>query len=123
MEIVTTRWIDGWTDPLPAWDGDDVLVLAFGPSSVLDDPAPLRALAAAFPMSTVTGCSTAGAIAGTAIHDDGLVVTVVRCATTTLHQASVDITAFESSCAAGRGTTPTWGNGFGGNQPLNVSPD
>jgi hypothetical protein len=101
MEIVTTRWLDGWIDPLPAWDGDAVLVLAFGPSSMLDDPGPLRELAAAFPSSTVTGCSTSGAIAGTTIHDDGLVVTVVRGSSTTMQLASIDVAEAGGSGAAG----------------------
>ena len=59
MDKFTARWsgTNGWSTPLPAWDGPGTLVLVFGGSDLLDDDAPLRALVQAFPGSVMIGCS------------------------------------------------------------------
>ena len=46
----------GWSEPLPAeLDSERTLVAVFGASDYLDDPAPLAALADAFPKSQRVG--------------------------------------------------------------------
>jgi len=80
MDLFSTSWNPGvgWSTPFPPLDGAKTLVLAFGSSSLADDPTPLRELCAAFPSSTVIGCSSAGEILGDTVGDDSLVVSVVR---------------------------------------------
>lgn len=84
MDVVTTRWSarDGWSTPLPGWDGPATLVLVFGDADLLDDDAPcgpaLREVVAAHPASVVAGCSTAGQVLGADLADGTLTVAVVR---------------------------------------------
>ncbi|MEZ5264641.1 MAG: FIST N-terminal domain-containing protein [Acidimicrobiales bacterium] len=80
MLITTLRWDQeiGWSAPFPDHDGPTTFVLAFGPSSLLDDPTPLHELHAAFPRSAVVGCSTSGEIDGDSVDDGSVVVTVTR---------------------------------------------
>lgn len=79
--MTTLRWDEenGWSAPFPtADDSPATLVLAFGPSSMVDRPAPLQELARAFPQATVVGCSTSGEIEGDAVLDDALIVSITR---------------------------------------------
>ena len=103
MEAFSTRWRqpDGWEAPLPDLDGPSTLVLAFGASWLADRPGPLAELAAAYPRSCVLGCSTAGAIEADTIHDDALVVTVVRFVHTRLAIASEELAGTADSAATG----------------------
>ena len=80
MDLRTARWQrgSGWQQTLPDADGPHTLVLAFGPSDLLDDLAPVQDLLAAYPTSCVVGCSTAGEIAGDMVSDGSLTVAVVR---------------------------------------------
>jgi hypothetical protein len=93
----------GWSTPvLPPLDSEDTLVLAFGPSSLLDDPGPTNALLAAYPRATVIGCSTAGEIFDTAINDDSLSVAICRFERTHLRSVAVPVGSAADSHAAGR---------------------
>ena len=94
MRLTTTcyRPGTGWADPLPAAEDDArTLVLTFGPAPLADDPRPLAELAAAFPRSTLIGCSTSGGILGDKLNDDGLVVAVARFAHTDLTAATAAV--------------------------------
>ena len=92
----------GWTTPLPAEDdGPTTLVLAFGAPCYADDWAPFRQLAAAFPQAQLIGCSTAGEIAGAAVHDASISATVVRFDGTRLRRAAATIATVADSRAAG----------------------
>jgi hypothetical protein len=93
MESFTGRWgaREGWTSPLPEWDGPTTLVLVFGGSSLIDDPAPLRAVTDRYPGSVVMGCSTSGEISGQDVYDDGLSVAVTRFTRTRLVLAAEPI--------------------------------
>lgn len=83
------------------FDSPDTLVLAFGPSSILDDPTPLRELRAAFPQSVILGCSTAGEIHGEVINDDSLTVGVIAFEKTTIKVAYASVDAPEHSYISG----------------------
>jgi hypothetical protein len=105
MEMVTVSWSADRLTPeggFPALDSEQTLVLAFGPSSLLDAPAPLQALSAAYPSSCLLGCSTAGEIAGPAILDNTLTAAVVRFRSTRLRRASAPVSGAADSFAAGR---------------------
>lgn len=54
------------------------LVLIFGAPEFIDQPAALDELAAAYPKSTIIGCSTSGEIYGESIHDKSLSVGIVK---------------------------------------------
>jgi hypothetical protein len=68
----------GWTPALPAGESPAQLVLLFGGGALLQRDEPTNALRVAFPHATCVGCSTAGEVAGTAVHDDTLVATAVH---------------------------------------------
>jgi len=79
LDILDHRPDTGWSRPPDSsLDSDRTLVLAFGPSSLLDGARPLWDLAQAFPRACIVGCSTSGAIHDTRIDDDRLVVAVAR---------------------------------------------
>ncbi|MDX6556597.1 MAG: hypothetical protein QOD86_2792 [Miltoncostaeaceae bacterium] len=105
MQIETFSWRPGvgWSTPaLGAIDSERTLVVAFGDPDLGDDPAPIRELAAAFPRSTVIGCSTAGQILGSEVSDGGLAVAAARFERTTITHATARIAGAEGSRAAGR---------------------
>ncbi len=92
----------GWNErPSPALDSDSTLVVAFGATGLLDDPRPLQELRAAYPRSILLGCSTAGEIHGTRVHDGSLSVAVARFEQTRLVYAQSPIASASESRAAG----------------------
>jgi len=62
-EILSWSHEHGWSGPFPPAVSGHTLVLAFGESALIDDPAPLAELVAAYPDAAVTGCSGAGRFA------------------------------------------------------------
>ena len=64
---------------LPA-DAD--LLLVFGARALLQAETLFPALRGACPDAVIAGCSTAGEICGTEVHDDSLVITAVSFAAT-----------------------------------------
>jgi hypothetical protein len=81
MKISQHVWTEplGWSPPLPVeGDASAQLVLAFGSRAQVGRQDLFDEIRGAFPASCVAGCSTAGEIAGTRVHDDSLVVTAVR---------------------------------------------
>jgi len=79
MEAATCQWTKtaGWQWPdRPASPN---LVLYFGATSCLEgDALPVRELVSRFPRAVVTGCSTAGEIFGSRVHDDSVVAALVQ---------------------------------------------
>ena len=78
VATLTHHPADGWSAPFPDLDGDDTLVLAFGAPAYADRPEALAELAAAYPRSIITGCSTAGEINGDRLTDNSLSVAIGR---------------------------------------------
>jgi hypothetical protein len=74
-----------WT-PSTGWSDDDLtrvdaatqLVLCFGSPSALRQAALFEQLHVSYPGAAIIGCSTAGEILGTRVHDDSLVVTATQ---------------------------------------------
>jgi hypothetical protein len=62
-ETLTWSHEHGWSGPFPPAVPGHTLVLAFGEPALVDDPAPLAELVAAYPGAAVTGCSGAGQFA------------------------------------------------------------
>jgi hypothetical protein len=103
MDLGTARWqrSHGWERPLPGIDARPTLVLAFGPSELLDDPEPVSDLLAAYPDAAVLGCSTAGEILADTVSDDTLTVAVAQFDSTRLHQVEECIETPADSYYAG----------------------
>ena len=92
----------GWNEALPIHeDGPSTLVLVFAAPGLLDDPAPLRELAASFPRSVVCGCSTSGEIAGDQVHDASVSVAIARFEHTPMRCVSTPVEGSADSFAAG----------------------
>ena len=72
------RLAQRFRDELGQLDSESSLVLVFGSPSAMELPGVIEALRAALPRSNLLGCSTAGEILDTEVHDDTLVVTVAR---------------------------------------------
>jgi hypothetical protein len=71
---------------------DRTLVIMFGPSHLLDGPAPVQSVLAAYPGAAAIGCSSSGEIFGTHIQDDTLVVALLQFDHTTVRAASAPVT-------------------------------
>lgn len=80
MQITQFLWTagTGWSPALPPGDANVQLVLLFGGGARLRNEEAMAALVAAFPQGHIAGCSTAGEVAATSVHDDTLVATAVR---------------------------------------------
>jgi hypothetical protein len=91
----------GWTGPLSGMDSPRTLVVAFGWSGLIDNPAPLAAMREAFPGSHLVGCSTAGEIHGTCLHDDSISAAAIRFSATDLATVSAPVRSPEDSARAG----------------------
>jgi len=92
----------GWSVVLPSeLDSERTLLIVFGAAEYARRPKALAELAAAFPRSTIAGCSSAGEIHGYAVADHTLVVAVVRFERTALAVAATPIAAMADSAAAG----------------------
>ena len=93
----------GWSAPsFPDLDSDQTLVVVFGASEYVDDPAPLRELRAAYPQSQLVGCSTSGEIEGSHINDRSIAVAVVKFESTRLHTAVASVSETSESFEAGK---------------------
>src|SRR5579859_14079 len=103
MRVQTVRFDarGGWSGPLPSLDSERTLVIVFGAPEYWEVEGPWNDLRAAFPRSALIGCSTAGEIHGTSIHDRSLVVGVARFDRTDLRAASTTVRGTEESRAAG----------------------
>lgn len=90
----------GWSEPFPPLDSESTLVLAFGASPFIREPAPFRALAEAYPKACLLGCSTSGEILGSKVEDGTIAVAVVRFRATGLRRASAVVSGAEDSRGA-----------------------
>jgi hypothetical protein len=77
---------------IPFKHPDRTLVIMFGPSHLLDAPAPVQSVLTAYPGAAAIGCSSSGEIFGTHIQDDTLVVALLQFDHTTVRTASAPVT-------------------------------
>lgn len=81
MKVSQHVWTDqlGWSPAMPVEsDPAAQLVLVFGSRRQVQSSDLLDAIRKAHPGCIVAGCSTAGEIAGTQVHDESLVATAIR---------------------------------------------
>lgn len=92
----------GWSSgDLPDLDSERTVVMVFGASVYLDDPAPIHELSKAYPKSRLIGCSTAGEIRGPWVSDGTLSVAVARFEHSDVELVSTAIGEAADSRAAG----------------------
>ncbi len=92
LEQLTFGSQQGWSHALPGeMNSAQTLVLAFAAPHFSTDRAPLEALSAAFPDSLILGCSTAGEIAGSEVHDQSVTVAIAKFEFTALRHATTEI--------------------------------
>ena len=104
MQLASTQWTpaSGWSAPLASdLDSPQTLVCLFGPSEHAKVSAALDEVRAAFPRATLAGCSTAGEIAGDAVYDDSVVLTVARFDRAQVRLATAPVSGAEGSFDAG----------------------
>lgn len=92
-----------WSGAFPSiMDSGQTLVLAFGPTSLLDDRRPLGDLLTAFPNSIGMGCSSAGEIAGESVGDEGISLVVAQFEASQLRAVSTPLRGPTDSQDAGQ---------------------
>src|SRR5918912_88591 len=103
MELFSAQWTEGggWSAPLPQIDGERTLVTVFAGADSARCAGGLADVRAAYPSSTIVGCSTAGEILNDAVWDDTVTVAVARFEDATLHCASMPVGDGTDSHAAG----------------------
>lgn len=103
MLIHSLRWDReaGWSGPFPAVDSTATFIVVFGAPALIDDPAPIAELASAFPLATITGCSTSGEISGEAVYDGSLSVSIARFDDVQLTSVHLEVSDAERSHDAG----------------------
>src|SRR5918912_332191 len=103
MELFSAQWTEGggWSAPLPQIDGERTLVTVFAGADSARCAGGLADVRAAYPSSTIVGCSTAGEILNDAVWDDTVTVAVARFGEATLHCASMPVGDGTDSHAAG----------------------
>ena len=95
MKLSTFTYSDtnGATVPIPLLKSpDQALIIMFGPSRLLDTPAPVQSILATYPGAATIGCSSSGEILGTHIQDDTLVVALLQFDHTTVRTAAAPVT-------------------------------
>lgn len=93
----------GWTIPrLPATGGDHSLAIVFGPAGIGPGYGPLETLLRSRAAAPIIGCSTAGEIEGTGLHEGALVVALLRFEATRVRTALAPIPTAADSARAGR---------------------
>jgi hypothetical protein len=94
---------DGWSDRhFPEDDSPRTLITVFGSSDFLDHQDAFRDLVSRYPTSKIIGCSTAGEILGSTVHDDTLVAAITKFERTGLELATVANISPGDSFDAGR---------------------
>lgn len=104
MIVEQLHWTEsgGWKTPVPApTPFAPQLVLVFGGRRVLHDLTVVDALRTRYPGAPVVGCSTAGEIHGTEVHDDSLVATAIRFEHTALRIATQPLEEASGSAEVG----------------------
>ena len=104
MKIEQTRWMEkcGWEPMVPGRLGDAAqLVLVFGSTALIKNPASCDQVRKAYPGARLIGCSTAGEICGTQVTDDSLVVTAVQFDRASCQGNHIHIREVENSFQAG----------------------
>lgn len=102
MQLEQRIWTseNGWSERRGALTEAAELVLVFGGTSVLSEPQRLAELRDRYPDACLFGCSTAGEICDTRVHDDSLSVTAVRFEGTTIQSACVRLDDLGGSSTA-----------------------
>jgi len=68
----------GWSGSTSELGADAQLVLVFGGTEVLRDPAHPKSIRRLYPEATIVGCYTAGEISGTTVSGDSIVATTIH---------------------------------------------
>ena len=104
MKIAQHRWTPttSWTPPLAGSSAPRAgLVLMFGGTAALKDPALFAQVQRAYPGAYLFGCSTAGEIHGTQVLVDAVVVTAASFASSEVRGARVRLADVPHGAAAG----------------------
>lgn len=80
LKLSTYSWSDttGWSSPFDDLDGEQTLVLVFGPLDLSTAGDALQALSLAYPKAIFAGCSGAGEIHGAQVLDGSMSVAVLQ---------------------------------------------
>ena len=101
MNITQCRLADGIFSSSHALPADAQLLLVFGARSLLQEAELFARLRQSCPDAYIVGCSTAGEIIGTEIHDNSVVLTAIRFNSTQVRMAKGEIANADGSHVAG----------------------
>lgn len=103
MKIEQSIWTqEGWNPALAGTLGNSAqLVLVFGATDILKKEIRLKEIKKVYPNAYFFGCSTAGEIYGTSVHDDSLVMAAINFEKSSVRCAQVEISGTEDSFSAG----------------------
>lgn len=104
MKLVQRVWTDkdGWRGGAPTGAEGAQLVFLFGGTRQVSEAKWMAELKKACPTAHLFGCTTAGEIAGTQVHDDSVVMTAVTFEKTSTKLAQVRVGDSKDSVEAGQ---------------------
>lgn len=102
INTLTYTVAGGFASGLPNIASKQLLILIFGHSEFLDHPKPFESLLAQYPQAIFMGCSSAGEILDSSIHDRSLVIALVQFESTTLRMTHITIHDPQESRNIGR---------------------
>ncbi len=89
---------EGWSiETFPDLDSEQTLILIFAAPEMIQDLTPLQELSRQYPLSKMMGCSSAGEIYGSQIHDKSLSVAIACFEHTPLQIVKANLTNMEKS--------------------------
>lgn len=92
----------GWSRPLPTYDGENQLIIAFGSTEKEKVQPAISELIERFPESLMIGCSTSGEIHDAYIYDHSLSVAFLCFDKTAVRKANARVAQKDDSFAAGQ---------------------
>jgi hypothetical protein len=102
LETFQYRKKEGWSrNSFPPLDSDKTLILLFCSPDFIDEPAVIKELISHYPNSKMIGCSSAGEIYGSSIHDHTISVAIVKFDKTPIHITKTKISHSDESYQAG----------------------
>ena len=103
LQTITWEEATGWSSPWPSgMDSPTTLAVMFGGSSSAACRGAIAAAADRLPTSVLLGCSTAGEISASRVHDASLTVALARFADVALRKAALPIAEQRDSFATGQ---------------------
>lgn len=105
MELQTFSYTkeSGWSvSPFPSMDSSKTLIIIFAAQEYINNQEPILKILSSYPQAHIIGCSTAGEIMGTTVHDGLIAVAIIKFNETEIKHVCSNIENSQDSFNAGQ---------------------